>query len=304
MSACRAPLPHANPHERVRCATPTGETIQEIGIPGIVLMENAGRQVVAAMEAVFDDLPERSVAVLCGPGNNGGDGFVVARTLLQRGVDTAVFVVRGTRRPSAAMRALNLEILGHGSASPSSRSGDEQEWELHFVRDRPSLRSHRRRASSARACSTALLQGMHGDGRRRRQRDPGVPVVSIDRAVAACRPTRTSSSATASMPRMTVTLARAEASAGAAAGGRCACRATSSWPTSASPTRSSMSVEGPRTRAADARADRVRLVLQPRPPDAHKGDFGHVLVVAGSPGRTGAAHLSAMGALQVRAPAS
>ena len=57
-------------------------TIEEIGIPSLVLMENAGRQAVAAMEAMYSDLPERRVAVLCGRGNNGGDGFVIARTLL------------------------------------------------------------------------------------------------------------------------------------------------------------------------------------------------------------------------------
>ena len=86
-------------------------TIEEIGIPSIVLMENAGRQVVAAIEASFEDLAERHVAVLCGRGNNGGDGFVVARTLLHRGIDVSVFVlgvvaeIRGDAR-------INLEILG------------------------------------------------------------------------------------------------------------------------------------------------------------------------------------------------
>src|SRR4029450_1695453 len=68
-------------------------TIEEIGIPSLVLMENAGRQVVAAIEAVHSDLLERRVAVLCGRGNNVGDGFVVARTLMQRGVDVSVFLI-------------------------------------------------------------------------------------------------------------------------------------------------------------------------------------------------------------------
>src|SRR6185295_5494896 len=86
-------------------------TIEEIGIPSLVLMENAGRQTVAAIEAMYSDLAERQVGVLCGRGNNGGDGFVVARTLTQRGVDVAVFLlgrvadVRGDART-------NLEILG------------------------------------------------------------------------------------------------------------------------------------------------------------------------------------------------
>src|SRR2546423_12080264 len=69
-------------------------TIDDIGIPSLVLMENAGRQAVAAMEAMFSDLLERQVAVLCGPGNNGGDGFVIARTLIQRGADVSVVLLR------------------------------------------------------------------------------------------------------------------------------------------------------------------------------------------------------------------
>src|SRR6202007_3049888 len=68
-------------------------TIEEIGIPSLVLMENAGRQVVAAMEAGSEERLNGRGAVLCGRGNNGGDGFVVARTLLQRGVDVSVFVL-------------------------------------------------------------------------------------------------------------------------------------------------------------------------------------------------------------------
>jgi len=51
-------------------------TIHELGVPSLVLMENAGRQVVAAMEAAFEELESYRVAVLAGRGNNGGDGFV------------------------------------------------------------------------------------------------------------------------------------------------------------------------------------------------------------------------------------
>src|SRR5580765_1744612 len=86
-------------------------TIDDIGIPSLVLMENAGRQVVAAMEALHGDLADRRVGVLCGRGNNGGDGFVVARTLSQRGVDVAVFLIG----PVADVRGdarINLDILG------------------------------------------------------------------------------------------------------------------------------------------------------------------------------------------------
>src|SRR5437016_2133808 len=52
------------------------------GVPGIELMENAGRKVA---DAVSRRWPRQPVMVLCGPGNNGGDGFVAARVLAERG---------------------------------------------------------------------------------------------------------------------------------------------------------------------------------------------------------------------------
>src|SRR5919107_2938059 len=107
------------------------QTIDEIGIPSLVLMENAGRQAVAAMEAVYSDLAERQVAVLCGRGNNGGDGFVVARTLLQRGVDVSVFLIGRVADVRGDAR-INLEILGRLGFS-GVEIDDSQAWELHFT---------------------------------------------------------------------------------------------------------------------------------------------------------------------------
>src|SRR4029079_218244 len=105
-------------------------TIDEIGIPSLVLMENAGRQVVAAMEAAYEARLNGRVAVLCGRGNNGGDGFVVARTLLQRGIDTAVFVI-GSLSELRGDAKTNLEILGRLGVTVVEIN-DEQSWELHF----------------------------------------------------------------------------------------------------------------------------------------------------------------------------
>ncbi len=60
-----------------------GKTV-ELGIPGLILMENAGHRVVEAIEQRYSPLAGHHVVVVCGKGNNGGDGFVVARQLYTR----------------------------------------------------------------------------------------------------------------------------------------------------------------------------------------------------------------------------
>src|SRR3954465_12277665 len=105
-------------------------TTDDIGIPSLVLMENAGRQAVAAMEAMYSDLLDRQVAVLCGRGNNGGDGFVIARTLVQRGADVAVFLIGSVADVRGDAR-VNLEILGRLGLTVVEVA-DSQAWELHF----------------------------------------------------------------------------------------------------------------------------------------------------------------------------
>src|SRR5258707_13270696 len=86
------------------------QTIDEVGLPSIVLMENAGRQAVAAMEAAFEDLATSKVGVLCGRGSNGGDGFVGAPTLAQRGIEAEVFLLGSVGDVRGEARG-NLSIL-------------------------------------------------------------------------------------------------------------------------------------------------------------------------------------------------
>lgn len=80
-------------------------TIGELGLPGAVLMETAGRAVVD----VVSDLvaPGGSVAVCCGAGNNGGDGYVIARVLREHGVDATVYLA-GPRDRVSSDAALHL----------------------------------------------------------------------------------------------------------------------------------------------------------------------------------------------------
>src|SRR5512137_2163798 len=102
-------------------------TIEELGVPSPELMENAGREVASAIEQAFPDLVGQRVAILCGRGNNGGDGFVVARLLHERGVHVSVFLVgRASEVKGDALanleraRALNL---------PIAEIGRQLEWE-------------------------------------------------------------------------------------------------------------------------------------------------------------------------------
>jgi NAD(P)H-hydrate epimerase len=77
------------------------------GIPGIVLMENAGRGVADRIVAASGDVAGKRVTVLCGKGNNGGDGFVVARQLLLRGAIVDVILLA---RPSAVSGDAHLHL--------------------------------------------------------------------------------------------------------------------------------------------------------------------------------------------------
>jgi NAD(P)H-hydrate epimerase len=81
---------------------------KDTGIPALILMENAGRR--AAVEALKILNGKKSVAVFCGKGNNGGDGFVCARHLLVFGIRPDVFLAGRISDVQGEAR-INLEIL-------------------------------------------------------------------------------------------------------------------------------------------------------------------------------------------------
>lgn len=83
--------------------------IEHVGIPGIVLMENAARSVAECVYQALLDPARAQVLILCGPGNNGGDGFAAARHLHNAGVEVAV-VLAAPREKSRGDAACNLGI--------------------------------------------------------------------------------------------------------------------------------------------------------------------------------------------------
>lgn len=87
-------------------------SIEEMQIPGVVLMENAGTGVVAEIERRLGDLAEKQALIFCGKGNNGGDGYVIARHLYNRGAQVAVFLA-GKKEMIKGDALTNLKILAN-----------------------------------------------------------------------------------------------------------------------------------------------------------------------------------------------
>lgn len=262
-------------------------TIQDIGIPSLVLMENAGRQVTAALESMFSDLAERHVAIVCGKGNNGGDGFVVARTLQQRGIAVSVFLVGQVAEVRGDAR-VNLEILGRIGLSVVEIA-DEGQWELHM--------------SQVSACDL-IIDALFGTGLKTPLagiyetivadiNELGIPVVSIDLPSGMSADTSdligdaidATVTVTLGAPKLPLVLPPAEQQSGEVV------IADIGIPADVID-----GLDGPWVELMTR--EQMRGIITPRAHDSHKGDFGRVLIVAGSRGKTGAAALAAQGALR------
>lgn len=94
--------------------------IEDLGIPGAVLMENAGR-------AVFAEIAEGPVGIVCGKGNNGGDGFVVARYALANGMEPHVILAADPDDLTGDAATFMNAYLELGGGVHAVR--DEREWE-------------------------------------------------------------------------------------------------------------------------------------------------------------------------------
>jgi ADP-dependent NAD(P)H-hydrate dehydratase / NAD(P)H-hydrate epimerase len=262
-------------------------TIEEIGVPSLVLMENAGRQVVAVMEAAFDDLADRRVAILSGRGNNGGDGFVIARTLRQRGTEVSVFLVGQIADVRGDART-NLEALAR-LGLPVVEIAGEQAWELHASEVLGhDLLVDALFGTGLKSPLSGLLETIVDDVNA-----SPIPVVAVDLPSGLSAdshevigPTvQAALTVTLGAPKLPLVLRPARDLVGDLAVADIGI-----------PEAVIDGVAGPVVRLLTP--DRLRPLVQPRSPDGHKGTYGHVLVVAGSRGKTGAAHLAAYGALR------
>ncbi len=262
-------------------------TIEDIGIASLVLMENAGRQVVAAIEALYPDLGERRVAIVCGKGNNGGDGFVVARTLQQRGVDVSVFVIGKVTEIKGDAR-VNLEILGRIGQNVVEVA-DETAWELHGAEiTGHDLIIDAMFGIGLSAPLTGFYETVVAD-----LNEGGVPIVSIDMPSGMSADTSdligdaidATVTVTLGAPKLPLVLPPAESKSGEVVVADIGI-----------PADVFDQLEGPRIELLTR--EQMRPLIPARAVDAHKGDFGRVVVVAGSVGKTGAAVLCAQGAMR------
>ncbi len=260
--------------------------IEELGVPSVVLMENAALGVVDAIGECYPEV--RSVALFCGAGNNGGDGLAVARHLAVRGYTAHIFLFRRPGRELTGDAAIQLEIC---------RRMQLPLWEVSIEdSDLTSL------IEAARG-SDLLVDALFGTGLSRPLEGFWADLVK-------------------SINRLTVPLLAVDLPSGLIAGceeipgpclwaGRTVTFATPKVAQIFPPARDAVgelviadlgvpaelaeSVGGARMSLL-SEAEIAALLPPPRRPRSHKGSHGHVLVVAGGPGGGGAAVLTAAAA--------
>lgn len=264
-------------------------TMESFGLPGRVLMENAGRGAARVLMDACPDIREKSVAVVAGRGNNGGDGFVVARYLAGAGVKTAVYLLSEKDRLTGDALA-NFQLLSSLDI-PVMEITDETALE--------------RAKAGMEPCDvfvdailgTGITSDVRGIFRSMIDYINGLKrfVVSVDipsglhaESGFPCGTCiRADHTATFAFPKIGLVLLP-----GIVYTGRL-------HVVDIGIPDHIVAMAPPRHHLLTPEFLKARV--RPRSWDAHKGRTGHVLAVAGSPGKTGAAALSAMAALRTGA---
>jgi len=266
-------------------------------VPGIVLMENAGRGAAERIAALSASRAER-VVIVCGAGNNGGDGFVVARHLRARGLSPKVFLCGSPERVKGDARTSLEALVGIGASVDAIADAAD------VVRLRDAI-----------GAAGLVVDAVFGTGLDRpvtglfaetidaiNEATAGGPPcfaldvpsgLDADTGVALGRAVRAARTFTFAFPKPGLLTPHGRALAGAIE------TIGIGVP----------SVVSPEVAAGSApvswieRRDVARW-LTPRAADAHKYAAGHVAVLAGSPGKIGAALMVAHGALRAGAGAA
>jgi ADP-dependent NAD(P)H-hydrate dehydratase / NAD(P)H-hydrate epimerase len=260
--------------------------IEEHKIPSLELMEHAGRGVAAALIEDYPDVAGLGVLVVCGKGNNGGDGLVAARYLAQHGAAPhVVLLARGdTLGADAAQNLLRARQAG----IDVREAADVTSWN----RERVSL-EHRGIVLDA-LLGTGIKGGAEGPMARAIEdvNRAGRHVISID-LPSGLDADRGAIPGAAIVAERTYTLCRPKVSLVLEpAAGHCG-----PWRViSIGIPDEAVQAEHPALSWIDAAA--VAEFVRPRPMESHKGTYGHLLAIAGSAGKSGAATLLARGALR------
>ncbi|MDK2930947.1 MAG: ADP-dependent NAD(P)H-hydrate dehydratase / NAD(P)H-hydrate epimerase [Bacillota bacterium] len=261
------------------------KAIEEAGIPGVVLMENAGRAVADTAKRLLEGMAGRRVCIFAGKGNNGGDGFVAARHLVNSQVRVKTFLIGKTDEVRGDAR-VNLDILMRMGVDVEEIGPED----VH-------------RARVAVSVSDVVVDAIFGTGFRGEVggyaaqiidaiNESGRPVVAVD-VPSGLDASTGKISASCVRARYTVTFGLPKVGLLLYPGAACAGELVVA------------DIGIPRAFLTDERlklnlsiAEEIRRYLPARDPDSHKGTFGRVLVVAGSQGMAGAAALASLAALR------
>src|SRR5512145_353144 len=268
-------------------------TVEKYGIPALLLMENAGRSCVERIFHILEDKvgapEEASVAVVCGRGNNGGDGMVIARHLHNRGVYVEVFLLSEEDDLSGEAKVQN-EIL------------KKLDVERRIIRDPEGVEDLRAYLEEVHLCVDALF----GTGLSAAISGTAREVVEvINLSMAPVFAVDVPSGIDATTGRILGEAIRADYTGSfgllklgqVLLPGSIHCGETEIYDIGI-PSKAVFDADI-KTEALEERV--VKSMLSIRPPDFHKGDAGRVFVVGGSPGMTGAPCLAGRAAMRMGA---
>jgi len=264
-------------------------TIEEFGIPGMVLMENAGRGATRFLLEQFPDIKHQRVGVLAGRGNNGGDGFVIARYLKQKGIQVSVYLLADSKKVQGDA-ATNLKFLRLLDI-PLIELPDEASFS---------------RIKSDLTKLDVWVDALLGTGLKSDVKGYFKTVIAfingLNKPVFAVDIPSGLNSDTGQPCGISI---RARATA-TFAFGKIGHLVYPGADYTGTLEIVDIGIPPPIVEAVNPRqflitAGLIRSCLRPRPADAHKGRTGHLLVIAGSTGKTGAAAMTCMSALRAGA---